>query len=204
MDNQPTFDRGILLPILFGGFSIIGIIVVLMVGRSLNSPPPVSASPSATQFQYVYLGTEPAITTPLTEESAIPLPTEAPVEPTEEVTPILVSPTLSGLPTLIILTKPNTTSTATSIVLRTNTPIPPASATATLSTPLAADTYDDTDPRLAYSSGWSNQTGVSNAYQGTLHISNANGNSVTFTFTSLEIYLYYQAVPSLGSMTITI
>jgi hypothetical protein len=204
MDNQPTFDRGILLPIIFGGFSIIGIIVVLLVGRSLNSPPPVSASPSATQFQYIYLGTEPAITTPLTEESVIPLPTAAPVEQTVEVTPNLASPTLAGVPTLIILTKPNTTSTATGIVLRTNTPSPPASTTATLSTPLAADTYDDTDTRLAYSSGWTNQTGVSDAYQGTLHISNANGNSVTFTFTSLEIYLYYQAGPSLGSMTITI
>ena len=204
MDSQPTFDRGLLLPILFGGLSILGIIVVLMIGRSLNSPPPVSASPSATQFQYIYLGTEPAITTPLTEESVIPLPTEAPVEPTEDVPLDIPSPTLPGLPTLIILTKPNTTSTATSIVLRTNTPRPPASATATLSTPLAADTYDDTDTRLAYSSGWSNQTGVSGAYQGTLHISNANGNSVTFTFTSLEIYLYYQAGPSLGSMTITI
>src|SRR5512132_259256 len=98
MDNQPTFDRGILLPILFGGFSIIGIIVVLLVGRSLNSPPPVSASPSATQFQYVYLGTEPAITTPLTEESVIPLPTEPPVEETLAPPPDLASPTLPGLP----------------------------------------------------------------------------------------------------------
>ncbi len=54
MDNQPTIDRGILLPILLGGFSIIGIIVVLLIGRSLNSPPPVSASPSATAIP-VYL-----------------------------------------------------------------------------------------------------------------------------------------------------
>src|SRR6266540_2155791 len=102
MDNRPTIDRDILLPIFFGGFSIIGIIVVLLIGRSLNSPPPVSASPSATQFQYIYLGTEPAITTPLTEESVIPLPTAAPVEQTVEVTPNLASPTLAGVPTLII------------------------------------------------------------------------------------------------------
>src|SRR6185295_1136080 len=90
------------------------------------------------------------------------------------------------------------------MVLCTKTPIQLPTTTATLSTPLAADTYDDTDTRLAYSSGWTNQTGVSDAYQGTLHISNANGNSVTFTFTGQEIYLYYQAGPSLGSMTITI
>jgi hypothetical protein len=49
-----------------------------------------------------------------------------------------------------------------------------------------------------------NQTGVNGAYQGTLHISSANGNTVTFTFTGQEVRVYYQAGPSLGSMTITI
>ena len=205
MDNRPTIDRTILLPIIFGGFSIIGIIVVLLIGRSLNSPPPVSASPSATQFQYIYLGTEPAITTPLTEESEIvPVPTEPPVEEPVDATPTLAAPDSTSVPTLIILTPPNTTSTSTSIFLRTNTPIQPATSTATLSTPVSVDTYDDTDARLAYSTGWTNQTGVSGAYQGTLHISNANGNSVTFTFTGQEIHMFYQAGPSLGSMTITI
>lgn len=202
MDNRPTIDRGILLPIFFGGFSIIGIIVVLLIGRSLNSPPPVSASPSATQFQYIYLGTEPAITTPLIEETeAVPVPTEAPVEITEAVTS-----STSSISTPIILTKSNTTSTSTSIVLNTNTPsgngVP--SATATLSTPSSANTYDDTDARLNYEGSWASQTGVSGAYQGTLHISNANGNSVTFSFTGQEIHVFYQAGPSLGSMTITI
>jgi hypothetical protein len=207
MENRPTLDRGILLPILFGGFSIIGILVVLMVGRSLNSPPPVSASPSATQFQYVYLGTEPAITTPLIEESeTVPVPTEPPVQEPVEATPGFGCPTSASpsFPTLIILTKPNTTSTSTSIVLCTNTPNQLPTSTATLSTPASTDTYDDTDARLAYSSGWTSQTGVSSAYQNTLHISNANGDSVTFTFTGQEITLFYQAGPSLGSMTITI
>src|SRR5690349_1424621 len=119
MDNTPPFDRGILLPIIFGGFSIIGIIVVLIIGRTLNSPPPVSASPSPTQFQYVYLGTEPAITTPLTEESGIPSPTEPPVEVPIETAPAFLSPTSAlnspAVPTLIILTSPNTTSTSTSL-----------------------------------------------------------------------------------------
>src|SRR5690349_2612673 len=207
MDNQPTIDRGILLPIILGGFSIIGIIVVLLIGRSLNSPPPVSASPSATAFQYLYLGTEPAITT-LTEESGIPLLTEAPTEVLVNPTSVIVSTTVfttntpPSISTPIILTKPNTTRTATSIVLRTNTPIGAATSTATLSTPVAANTYDDTDSRLAYSSGWVSQTGVSGAYQGTLHISNANGNSMTFTFTGQEIHVFYQPGPSLGIVTV--
>jgi hypothetical protein len=200
MDDQPTIDRGILIPIFIGGLSIIGIMVVLLIGRTLNSPPPVSASPSATAFQYIYLGTEPAITTPLTEESAFPLPTEPPVEATS----VFLSPTSPSVSTPIILTKPNTTQTSTSIVLRTNTPIGLATSTATLSSPVAANTYDDTDSRISYSSGWSLQPDVNGAYQGTLHISNANGNTVTFTFTGQEIHLFYQAGPSLGSMTITI
>jgi hypothetical protein len=207
MDNQPTIDRSILLPIILGGFSIIGIIVVLLIGRSLNSPPPVSTTPSATAFQYIYLGTEPAITTPLTEESGIPFPTEAPVEvtPSAILSPTLLSPPASpSVGTPIILTNPNTTRTSTGIVLRTTTPVGSATSTATFSTAVAENTYDDTDPRLAYSGDWTNQTGVNGAYQGTLHISNANGNTLTFTFTGQEIHLFYQAGPSLGSMTITI
>lgn len=210
MDNQPPIDRGILLPILLGGFSVIGIIVVLLIGRSLNTPPPVSTTPSATAFQYIYLGTEPAITTPLTEESGIPFPSEVPVEgtPSDFLSPTLlsspVSPASSSVATPIILTAPNTTRTSTSFGLRTNTPIGSATSTPTFSTAVAANTYDDTDPRLAYSSGWTTQTGVSGAYQGTLHISNANGNNLTFTFNGQEIHLSYQAGPSLGSMTITI
>jgi len=204
MDNQPTLDRGIWLPILLGGFSIIGIIVVLLVGRSLNSPPPVSASPSATAFQYVFLGTEPAITTPIVDTTEFPLPTDVPTEVPVEITPQSSSPTSPGVPSPVILTRVNTTRTATSSSFRTNTPPGSATSTATLSTPVALNTYDDTDPRLAYSSGWVNQTGVNGAYQGTLHISNANGNTVTFTFTGQEIRVYYQAGPSLGSMTITI
>jgi hypothetical protein len=211
MDNPPTIDRSILLPIILGGFSIIGIIVVLLIGRSLNSPPPVSATPSATAFQYIYLGTEPAITTPLTEESGVPFPTEVPVEvtpsafpsPTFPLSPVASSASPS-VATPIILTSPNTTRTATSSVLRTNTPVGSVTLTATLSTPVAANTYDDTDTRLAYSTGWVSQTGVSGAYQETLHISNANGNTVTFSFIGQEFHLFYQAGPSLGSITITI
>jgi hypothetical protein len=210
MDNRPAFDRALLLPIALAGFSIIGIIVVLLIGRSLNSPPPVSASPSATQFQYIYLGTEPAITTPLTEGSDVaPLPTEAPIEtPLEtpvEVTDGVASST-SSIGTPIILTQPNTTSTSTSLVLSTNTPSPllTSTSTATLSTAVGGNTYDDTDSRIEYVGNWTSQTGVSGAYQSTLHISNTNGNSIEFSFTSQEIHVFYQAGPSLGSMTITI
>jgi hypothetical protein len=79
-----------------------------------------------------------------------------------------------------------------------------APPTATLSTPAVADTYDDTNPRFAYTGTWISQTNVPGAYQGTLHISSTIGDTVTFTFTGNEIHLSYQAGPSLGSLAITI
>jgi hypothetical protein len=45
---------------------------------------------------------------------------------------------------------------------------------------------------------------VDGAYQDTLHISSAVGNSVTFTFTGPQLHFFYQAGQSLGTVTITI
>ena len=186
MDNQPSINRELLIPILLGGLSVVGITVVLLIGRSLNSPAEIDVTPSTTSLQYIYLGTEPAITTLVVEGSELP-PTGEPVGPPP-----------------IILPSPNTTPTATSAVSRTNTPNRTPISTSTNSTAAAANTYDDTDSRLAYSGSWVSQTGVDDAYQDTLHISSAVGNSVTFTFTGPEIHVFYQAGPSLGSITITI
>lgn len=188
MNNQ-HFDRELLIPILVGGFSVVGIVLVLLIGRSLNAPPEVVPTPSSTPFQYVYLGTEPAITTLVVDGSELPA-TEAPVE----VPPSLVTPTRPPVATPIILTQPNATMTRT------------RSATATRTSSAPANTYDDTDTRLDYSEspGWVVLTGVGGVYQETLHISNAVGNSMSFTFTGTEIHVYYQAGPSLGAITITI
>jgi hypothetical protein len=200
MDNQPAADRSLLIPILIGGSSIIGIIVVLLIGRALNSPAEVPVTPSATRFQYLYLGTEPAITTPLLEGSEIPM-TEEPIEEPIEDTPVFATPTRPGAATPIILTPPGSVSTPTGGVQRTNTPI--GLATSTLSTPVAANTYDDTDSRLTFTGNWVPETNVSGAYQNTLHVSNTAGNSVSFNFVGQEIQLYYQAGTSLGTVNIT-
>jgi hypothetical protein len=196
MDNQPSFDRGILIPILIGGFSVVGIIAVLLIGRSLNSPAAVAVSPSSTPFQSIFLGTEPYITTPLAEFSEIS-------SPTEEATPAFIAPTSPSASTPLILTQPNMTNT-TGAVFRTNTPGGPLTSTVTSSTAVTSVIYDDTDSRLAYSGNWVSQTNVTGAHEGTLHISNTIGDFVTFTFTGQEIHLYYQAGPSLGTVTLTI
>jgi hypothetical protein len=202
MDNKPAIDRDLLIPILIGGLSVVGIVVVLLIGRAMNTPAEVPMTPSATAFQYIFLGTEPAISTPLVEESMLP-PTDDfvdgfPANPT----PAFETPTPLSASTLLVLPTIGASATSTSgATVRTSTPRP--SSTATASTAVVANTYDDTDTRLQYSSGWVSQTGVSGAYQNTLHVSDTIGNSVTFTFTGQEIQLFYQAGSSLGTLTIT-
>ena len=210
MDTQPSIDRSLIIPILIGGFSVIGIIVVLLIGRSLNSPAEAPVTPSATPFQYIYLGTEPAITTAIIEGSEIVQSTDDIATddiPTDDflidATPIFVNPTSPSVSTPLILPQPNVTNLPPSGVLRTNTPTQLSTSTPD-STAVAANTYDDTDPRLEYVGNWVSQTDVSEAHQGTLHISTGIGNSVSFTFTGQEIHLFYQAGPSLGAVTITI
>jgi hypothetical protein len=200
MNSQPPLNRDLMIPILLGGLSIVGILVVLLIGRALNSPGEIPMTPSPTLFRYIYLGTEPAIATPFVEGSDIPQPTdETPIVETPVNFPTLFpTPTRSPLvpPPLIL-----NTATSTSI-FRTSTPS--RTPTATLGTATIANTYDDTDSRLLYSGTWVSQTSVTGAYQGTLHISNTIGDAVTFSFTGDEIFLYYQAGPSLGAITITI
>lgn len=208
MDNQPSFNRDLIIPIIIGGISVIGIIVALLIGRSLSSPPPVPMTPSPTPFEFIFLGTEPAITTPLVEGSEI---ATLPEDPFGE-TPVSTPPGSPSAPTPNILPQPNQTTTVTAIALRTNTPggggLPTSTSgggpTATLGTATASDTYDDTNPRFAYTGTWVSQTNVAGAYQNTLHISSTIGDTVTFTFTGNEIHLFYQAGPSLGTVAITI
>jgi hypothetical protein len=205
MDNQPGIDRSLLFPILIAGFSVVGIIVVLLIGRALNSPPDVPVTPSATRFQFLFLGTEPAITTPTLEGSEV-VTTGEPTEETGVITPVFVSPTSpsgSTVSTPVILTPPTSIQTLAGGTQPTDTPIRLGTATATLSSPVAANTYDDTDSRLAYSGNWVPRTNVSGAYQGTLHVSETVGNLVTFTFTGQDIQLFYQPGESLGMITIT-
>jgi len=185
MNDKLTIDRELWIPILVGGFSVVGIIIVLLIGRALNSPTPIPATPSATPFQYVYLGTEPAITTLLPEETETVFP--------EDVIP----PTISELATA------TRSSIAPPIILLTNTPggLPTSTPVTTV---VGAFVYDDADGRLLYMGSWSSQTNVSGAHEETLHVSNGIGNVLTFPFTGTEIHLFYQAGPSLGVVSITI
>jgi hypothetical protein len=189
MTTQPAFDRGILFPLFIGGFSVIGIVAVLLIGRSLNTPAEVPMTPSATRFQYVFLGTEPAITTPIIEDTEIPItdgPTEQPVATSGSVTPIQ-----TATPTPIIL------ATATTGTQQTNT-APPPTATSQSAPPLNPGTYDDVDANLVYN-GW-NATN----FGGTLHVSTVPGSTISFRFIGRRMRLLYQGGSTLGQIRITI
>lgn len=190
MDNQPAFDRSLLIPIFLSGFSVIGIVVVLLIGRALSTPPEVPTTPSATRFAYVYLGTEPAITTPIVEETEIVI-TEEPnfEEPTEpDSTPSLATPTRPGPLTPIVL--PSVTANPQ----RTGTP---ATATVTSASvpPLSPGTYDDGHQYIVYD-GWEPT--------GALHVSFQPGNTISFRFIGRQMRLLYQGGQTLGQVRIVI
>ena len=200
MDNQPAVDRSLLIPILLSGFSVIGILVVLLIGRSLSAPPEVPMTPSATRFSYVYLGTEPAVSTPLIEDTESVI-TDEPIfeEPTEPQgtppPPVFQTPTRPGPLTPIVLPS------ATGNLQRTNTPAPPT-ATSASGPPLNPGTYDDVDSHLIYT-GW-NATNVTGAYSNTLHVSFSPGSTITFRFIGRDLRLLYQGGSTLGQIRITI
>ncbi len=186
MDNQPSFDRGLIPPALIGIFSVIGICLVLLIYRYNTSQAVVEVTVTQTPFKYIFLGTEPAISTePSPEESATAtFSDEQPPIFTQE-PPILLTPNTpsTSIPSTIIV--PNAT-------------ITPASAAPP---PLNAGMYDDVYPGLIYSEGWIPQTNVSGAHNNTLHVSTtltSPGNSVTFRFIGQEVRLFYQSGTSLG------
>jgi hypothetical protein len=196
MDNPPPFDRSLIPPALVGIFSVFGICLVLMIFRYNASRAIPPMTPTETPFKYIYLGTEPAISTEiLPEESTTatlsagePQPSPRATRATQS-TPILLTPMTPGA----------TTRTPLSSAIASSSPtVTPTSASAP---PLNPGTYDDVDFRLIYSGNWS-QTNVSGAYQGTLHVSYNLGNSVTFSFIGRQVRLIYQSGIGLGTVRI--
>jgi hypothetical protein len=208
MDNQPSIDRTILLPILIGAFSIFGILILLLIGRLNASRASLPVEETETPFKYIFLGTEPGLFTEspeateadLLNETSTPfdgaIATATPSPP--GLAPTLVTPNVDGGPPgnnqtdapPINLTPPGNTSLPTS--------------TSASGPPMNAGTYDDVDSHLIYDGpGWEAQE-VANAYKGTLHVSQVSGSTVTFGFIGRELRLFYQAGSSLGEVTIWI
>lgn len=195
MDNQPSFDRGILIPIGIGIFSLIGICVILVMGRINASRATIEEIPTASPFKYSLIGTEPVVSILTVDESGEDFTTFTPGIPQTFGPPetVAVFPTNTTGPVPIITLPP--TSAA-------NTPT--RTPTSASDAPLGAGTYDDTHDRLIYSGNWTTQSGVSGAHQNTLHVSGTLGNSVSFRFIGQEVRVFFQAGSSLGTIRLTL
>jgi hypothetical protein len=193
MDNKPSFDRSLLIPIGVGIFSVMGICVILVMGRIKTTRATVEEVPTATQFQYAFIGTEPAISTVTLdgiEGEGRPtltagVPTSAP-----RVTPDLL-PTNTFAP---IITLPPLEDTNT----------PTRTPTSASTAPFGPGTYDDIDSLFIYSGDWDSRSGVTGAEKNTLHVSETLGNSVTFRYSGIELIIFFQGGTSLGTIRVTI
>lgn len=197
MDNKTPFDRSLFIPIFIGFFSVLGICLVLVATRLSAARGNIQNTTTATSLKYQYLATEPGVVLPTeasTEEPATAAPTLGLSTPTR-FTDISTVPS-----TLIILSTSVSTKTPTRIVpvAATNTPTPSATAQ------FLNVTYDDTDFKFLYTGNWVSQSGVSDTYQNTLHISNTIGDAVHLSFVGQKINIAYQAGPSLGAIAIKI
>jgi hypothetical protein len=210
METRPSLDRELILPLLIGGLSVIGIVVVLLIGRRLNSPAQVATTPSATPFQYIYLGTEPAISTPLIEGSEV-VPgleaTEGIIPPFEETSifvspnppPVLATPTRgSSVSTPLVLGTATASNFPSGGTLPTNTSVP--TSTSASGPPLNAGTYDAIDSHLLYNGDWTPSQVAGN----TLQVSNLPGSTISFRFIGRELRLFYQGGGTLGELRVTI
>jgi hypothetical protein len=201
MDNKPSFDRSLLIPIGVGIFAVLGICAILASGRLNQTPAVVEEVPTATAFQYAFVGTEPAFTTVTLEPS---LETSATVIPLDT-----VPPEVFDTPTFAPQNTPNTFPTNTLASLITLPPLaststPSRTPTSAFAAPFGPGTFDDTDSRFVYSGAWDRQTGVTGAYQTTLHVSGTLGNSIKFLFIGNELRVFFQAGPSLGTIRLTL
>ncbi len=198
MDQKPILDRGILIPIIVGVFSLCGICAVLGMMR-LNSKPAVVIDQTSTPFQYLFIGTEPILSTGTAEEFN--------GDESTTTTPDLSLPTSPA--TLVIL--PSMTDSPSSppqtLPAATNTRASTATPTSASTAPLGAGTYDDTHNRLIYSGDWEIQNSVAGANLNTLHVSsvlNTPRNSMSLQFIGQEIRVFYQRGPSLGTISLNI
>lgn len=180
MDNKPSFQRELILPILLGGLSVLGIGVVFVLGRLSDARYSAPPGASETPYRYIYLGTEPGLSTLTPEATDTPVATA-----TGDLTPLttLVPPTeIISLPTRQPSQTPTASPTLASILSK----------------------FDDTYFELLYDGDWVGQSDVPDVYQNTLHLSFTINSSVSFTFVGEKVIVSYQSGPSLGRISITL
>jgi hypothetical protein len=182
METKPSIDPGVLAPIILGLLSIVGIAAVFFYGRESASRQQGEVVNTVTPFRYMYLGTEPGLSTLTPEPTETPMP--APTEfPDLEETP--------GSPSFPTSTSTAGLSTQPSVRTPAQTPTPTV-------------VYDDTDDEILYEGEWTSQTNVPGVYQNTLHVSYTVENYAYFSFVGQQVIITYQKGPNFGSILINI
>lgn len=189
MEEKPTTDLTTLAPILLGALSLIGIAAVFIYGRMEATRPPSVVTPTETAFKYIYLGTEPGLST-LTPEAT---PTAIFTPTVSEPMIITFTPAANNIPSPIFPTSP---------ILPTLPGGPTPTVTPTL--PAILSKVDDTYFEILYDGDWVAQSNVSGTHQNTLHISFTAGNSASYTFAGQQVIISSQAGPSLGKVSVNL
>ncbi len=147
MNNQPSFDRSLFIPIGVGIFALLGICVLLASGRFNETPAVVEELPTATAFQYAFIGTEPAITTLTLEPSEVvtqgTLPTSSDMLPEPSV--VFETPTAASQETPVAPLATNTLASFITLQPIANTNTPSKTPTSAFAAPFGAGTFDDAD-----------------------------------------------------------
>lgn len=191
MSNQPSVDRGFLIPISIGSFAIVGICLALLIVYLDKPQATTSVNKTPTPFKYLLLATETPI--PELESATVPALKFFPVKPVGSKTPE------EGLPK-------SSTAMTSHVSDLVNSATPDLALTPTVGTNVASvlERYDDTDARLEYDGEWTGEIDVQDAHQGTLSVSTTIGSDVTFTFVGQQIIIGYMGNPGLGSILISI
>src|SRR5690349_13377344 len=141
MDKQSVFDRGLLVPVLIGLFSICGICFLLAAMRFNPGRSAIATEQTSTPFQYLFIGTEPVLSTGTAEDTGgDDLPAETPDFS-------LASPSIST-PLILPSRTSSPGSSLNTLPAVTNTRVPTSTPTSASTAPLGAGTYDDTHNRL--------------------------------------------------------
>ena len=189
MDNRLLkHNYSLLVPLLTGFISVIGICLILVSAWFPRQNTPVVPTKTVTPFKYLLLATETVVPTPGFETAA---PTEIFPTPTSEVD-VVLTPALTeqnGISTDDFFT-PTATITPDPIFAE--------------SDPMRVGIYDDRDSEIIRIGNWNTQQNVENAHQKTLLVSNTVGNYIAFSFIGQEMALGYQSSNNAGDMLINI
>ena len=186
MQPRPPFDRALLIPVVVGVVSILGIGWILLTSDLGESFGPPTAIPTDI----------PLDVNPLETQMASFFPSATPIR--DETRP---TATGTGPAPFSGLAAETRTGTSTESL-----PTPSATPTPDQIQPLPVGKHDDTDPDIAYDRHWTllKNPSTKNEYRGTIHFSTAIGNEASFRFTGTGFRLGYKRGRSFGMVTVIV